>query len=82
MTNSYQVELKIFADPEVLARRVADWLLAAANAKDGVSAIAFCGGSRPRRLYAYLAEPTYRDRFPWSRTHWFCSGSTHSSLIK
>jgi 6-phosphogluconolactonase len=71
MTNSSQVKLEILADPEALARRVADWLLAAANAKDGVFAIALSGGSTPRRLYEHLAEPTYRDRFPWSRTHWF-----------
>jgi 6-phosphogluconolactonase len=71
MTNSSQVKLEILADPEALARRVADWLLAAANAKDGVFAIALSGGSTPRRLYEYLAEPTYRDGFPWSRTHWF-----------
>ena len=71
MTNSSQVKLEILADPEALARRVADWLLAAANAKDRVFAIALSGGSTPRRLYERLAEPTYRDRFPWSRTHWF-----------
>ena len=40
MTNSSQVKLEILADPEALARRVADWLLAAANAKDRVFAIA------------------------------------------
>lgn len=71
MTDSSQVKLEILADREALARRVADWLLAAANGKDGVFAIALSGGSTPRRLYEYLAEPTYRARFPWFRTHWF-----------
>jgi 6-phosphogluconolactonase len=71
MTSSSAAELEILADPEALARRVADWLLEAATAKDGVFAVALSGGSTPRRLYEYLAGPPYRDRFPWSRTHWF-----------
>ena len=34
-------------------------------------AVALSGGSTPRQLYQHLAEPPYRDKFPWSRTHWF-----------
>lgn len=64
-------ELEILGDPATLARRVADWLFAAASAKDGVFAVALSGGSTPRRLYEHLAGPPYRDGFPWSRTHWF-----------
>ena len=63
--------MEILADPEALACRVADWLLAAAMAKDGVFAVALSGGSTPRRLYERLAKPPYHDRFPWPRTHWF-----------
>jgi len=58
MTNSSQVKLEILADPEALARRVADWLLAAAKAKNRVFTIALSGGATPRRLYERLAEPT------------------------
>jgi 6-phosphogluconolactonase len=54
-----------------MARRVADWLLAAVVAKDAVFAVALSGGSTPRRLYERLAAPPYRDRFPWPRVHWF-----------
>ncbi|MDF2114254.1 6-phosphogluconolactonase [Roseiarcaceae bacterium H3SJ34-1] len=71
MTRAAQIHLETFADPEALARRVADWLLAAAMRKDGIFSVALSGGSTPRRLYQYLAQPGYRDRFPWPRMHWF-----------
>jgi 6-phosphogluconolactonase len=68
---SAMARLEILANPEALARRVADWLLAEAVAKHGLFAIALSGGSTPRRLYELLASPPYRETFPWSRTHWF-----------
>lgn len=71
MTNVAEAKLEILDDPDALARRVADWLLAAATATDGPFAIALSGGSTPRRLYQLLAGPPYSDGFPWSRTHWF-----------
>jgi len=71
MTSPSQAQLEILADPEALARCVADWLLAAATAKDGTFAVALSGGTTPRILYEKLASPSYRDSFPWSRTHWF-----------
>jgi 6-phosphogluconolactonase len=63
--------LEVLADPDALARRVADWLLAAALETSGAFAVALSGGSTPKRLYALLASPAYLDKFPWSRTHWF-----------
>ena len=71
MTVSSEAKLEILADPAALARRVADWLLAMATAKEGMFAVALSGGSTPRQLYERLAGPPYRDAFPWSRTHWF-----------
>jgi 6-phosphogluconolactonase len=71
MTPPSEVKLHILADPEALARRVADWMLEVATAKDGVIAVALSGGSTPQRLYERLAGPPYRDTFPWRRTHWF-----------
>jgi 6-phosphogluconolactonase len=65
------VNREILADPDALARRVADWLLGLAQAKDGTFAISLSGGSTPKRLYRLLAAPPYRDAFPWSRTHLF-----------
>jgi len=71
MTGPSEAQLEILADPEALARRVADWLLEAATAKNGIFAVALSGGSTPQLLYQHLAGPPYRAAFPWSRTHWF-----------
>jgi 6-phosphogluconolactonase len=71
MTRPSEAKLEILVDAEALSRRVADWMLDVATAKDGVFAVALSGGSTPRRLYQILAEPRYRDGFPWSSTHWF-----------
>jgi 6-phosphogluconolactonase len=71
MTSAGKASLEVLADPDALARRVADWLLGAALAKTGSFAIALSGGSTPRRLYELLAGPEYLEKFPWSRTHWF-----------
>lgn len=40
MTDLSDAKLEVLANPEALARRVADWLLAAAMAKDGTFAVA------------------------------------------
>ncbi len=66
-----KVQLEILHDPRVLAQRVADWLLAAAISELGTFKIALSGGSTPKLLYECLAGTPYRDRFPWSRVHWF-----------
>ena len=71
MTNPTEARVEIFADAESLARRVADWMLDLATAKDGVISVSLSGGSTPQRLYQLLAGRPYRDNFPWSRTHWF-----------
>lgn len=63
--------VEILPDAEALARRAAEWLLAAAKAADGDFAIALSGGSTPRRLYELLARAPYRDAMPWRRTHLF-----------
>jgi 6-phosphogluconolactonase len=67
MKSPSEAKKEILADSEALARRVADWRLAAATAKDGVFAVALAGGSTSRRLHELLAGPPYCDRFPWSR---------------
>ncbi len=71
MTAIADARLEVLPDPDALARRVAAWLLAAAVAKQGRFAVSLSGGSTPKRLYENLAAAPYRDRFPWSRTHWF-----------
>jgi 6-phosphogluconolactonase len=62
---------EILVDLEALAQRAASWLLAAVRAQEGTFAVALSGGATPRRLYEVLAEPPYRDAFPWSRVHLF-----------
>lgn len=71
MTRAAKTSLEVLADPDALARRVADWLLGAALDKRGAFAVALSGGSTPRRLYQLLAGSEYRETFPWARTHWF-----------
>jgi 6-phosphogluconolactonase len=71
MTVGSQTQLEILADPEALARRVADWLLDISTARANVFTLALSGGGTPRRLYELLSGPPYHDVFPWDRTHLF-----------
>lgn len=71
MTIASEAKTEILADPEALSHRAAAWLLELATAKGGIFAVCLSGGTTPQRLYERLAEPPYRDTFPWSRTHWF-----------
>ncbi|ARN83481.1 6-phosphogluconolactonase [Methylocystis bryophila] len=71
MTKPSQAELKILLDDETLAQSAAAWLTDLARSREGRLAIALAGGSTPKRTYELLAEPPFRDKFPWSRTHWF-----------
>jgi 6-phosphogluconolactonase len=71
MTVLSEAKFEILADPEALARRVADWLLAMAMAREAHFTLALSGGGTPRRLYQLLAEAPYRDAFPWHRTYLF-----------
>jgi 6-phosphogluconolactonase len=69
--NRPRIVWEILPDLEALAQRVAGWLLAAARVDEGAFAVALSGGATPRRLYEVLAEPPYRDAFPWARVHLF-----------
>jgi len=60
-------ELEILTDPEALARRAAELVVAAARDAGDRFAIALSGGSTPRRLYQLLVGAP----MPWARTHWF-----------
>lgn len=71
MTDPQQARFEVLPDAESLARRVADWLLAEAIAKQGSFAVSLSGGSTPRLLYTVLAKPPYLERFPWPLAHWF-----------
>lgn len=71
MTGPIESQLEILPDREALARRAADWLVEIALAARVVFRISLSGGSTPQRLYELLAEPPYRDVFPWARVHCF-----------
>ena len=71
MTGPLKAKLEILSDPETMARRVAEWMIELANAKDGTFAVCLSGGSTPQLFYEHLAQSPYRGRFPWARTHWF-----------
>jgi len=58
-------------DADGLAVQVADWLIVRIAAASGNFALNLSGGSTPKRLYALLAKPPYRDRIDWSRLHLF-----------
>ena len=62
--------MTVLADPQAVAEAVADWLVAEASDKPSF-AISLSGGSTPKRLYETLANPPFRDRFPWDKTQWF-----------
>jgi len=71
MTAQSDITMEVLPDPAALAERVAAWLFETATAKEGTFSVALSGGATPRTLYQRLAEPPYRDTFPWSRVHWF-----------
>ena len=67
-------ELRIFADSDGQCREAARRILRAgqkAVAEEGRFALLLSGGQTPRRLYALLGSPEYRDRLEWTRTHLF-----------
>jgi 6-phosphogluconolactonase len=71
VTGSPDIALEVLANPWALARRVAERLITLTAAEGRVFSVALSGGTTPRLLYEYLADPQCRDRLPWSRIHWF-----------
>ncbi len=63
--------IEILPDPAALARRVAEWMTAAALAAKGIFRVSLSGGSTPKALFALLASDEFRGRFPWHRVSWY-----------
>lgn len=63
--------IEILADPQKLARHVAEWMTVAALAAKGPLRISLSGGSTPKTLYELLASDEFRGRFPWRRVLWY-----------
>lgn len=70
-----EIHVEVLSDPAAVAERAAAWLLELAEVKttatDAPFSLCLSGGSTPKALYHRLAEPPYRDAFPWERTHLF-----------
>ena len=73
--------IQVFADPAALARASAEELTRriVAAARGGKKAlVGLSGGSTPKVLYALLAdEPAFRERLPWTSTHFFFGDERH-----
>src|SRR5260370_26947534 len=63
--------IETLPDPAALARRVADWMTAAALAATGDFRVSLSGGSTPKTLFTLLASDPFIGRFPWNRVSWF-----------
>jgi 6-phosphogluconolactonase len=64
------VSVLVHANAESLAQAAAAWLTDRAIASEGRFSVCLAGGTTPCRLYELLASAE-RERFPWSRVHWF-----------
>lgn len=70
------MEVKVFADPEAVARAAAQYFVAqcreAVERSNGF-AVALSGGSTPKRLYQLLADPNepYRQQIAWKKGFFF-----------
>ncbi len=63
-------QLRVFDNPEALARAAAEEFLRRATAKAEAGqlfAVCLAGGSTPKGLYGRLAEAPYGNKIPWSR---------------
>src|SRR5215475_3461575 len=54
--NEMNGRIETFADPAVLARHAAEWMMSAALAATGAFRVSLSGGSTPRTLYTLLAS--------------------------
>ena len=74
MTHTREPELKLFDDPDGVARaaaaRVAELARESVGAR-GVFSLALSGGTTPRRVYELLAGDEFRDALDWPNVHVF-----------
>jgi 6-phosphogluconolactonase len=63
--------IRIFADPERLARAAAEYFLTRSPAT-----VALSGGSTPKAMFQVLADQ-FRQQTPWSKIHFFWSDERH-----
>ncbi|HKG48095.1 MAG TPA: 6-phosphogluconolactonase [Pyrinomonadaceae bacterium] len=63
--------IRIFADPQELARAAAEYFVARSP-----ETVALSGGSTPKLMYQILADQ-FRAQVPWSNIHFFWSDERH-----
>ena len=71
---SSHTQVRLFDDPEEMARGVADRLLrwTASRLEAGERfTVALSGGTTPLHLFDLLSQEPYRGRIPWHRIHFF-----------
>lgn len=64
--------IRVFPDPDSVARHAADWVIAAARqalADRGRFSLVLSGGSTPQSLYQLLAGEAFRSQMQWHRVH-------------
>ena len=61
----------VVPDAASLAEAAAGWIVDTFTALPGPIAICLSGGSTPKRLYETLAKPSFANRMPWRRMHFF-----------
>ncbi len=69
-------KFNFFECPSEMRRATADLILEKGResiAQRGVFSMVISGGETPLPLFAFMAEKSYADSFPWSRTHIFWS---------
>lgn len=71
MTISHPRNVIVAPDAAALAHSAAQRLVDRIADSGDHPTICLTGGSTPKRLYELLATPSWRDRIPWLRMHWF-----------
>ena len=78
MTDLDERIIRVFPDPDAVARAAADWLLPLIQASgQRPFSLALSGGSTPQRFYRLLASEPYRSQLPWERLHVFLVDERH-----
>jgi len=80
VTGPASPEVRVLEDADALAQAAAREFLSAtgeALRHAATAAVALSGGSTPRRLYALLADESFRRRVPWERIHFFFGDERH-----
>jgi 6-phosphogluconolactonase len=71
MLKSAQAVIDIQTNADMVALKVAHWILELASKSEDKFAICLAGGSTPKLLYTTLSHGLFLETLPWTRLHWF-----------